>query len=184
MNNGRASTLFCTHAKQRKTLLTLCIAIMISLGLSACSRYQMTLNEAVVYTPPSALTDFTTQDSNLQGCLDQMIKDRNITALKDVTQLICSHAGLTSLKGIEVFYNLRQVNLEHNQLTSIAPMKHLSKLEVLLLNDNQLTEAPELLTMAALKQLKLGNNPSLACGDLLQLKANSDADLQLPEQCQ
>lgn len=151
--------------------------------LTGCSKYQMTVNEAVVYTPPTIITDFETEDPRLKNCLDQAIEDKKATDFGDITRLICSHAGLTSLHGIEAFYNLKQLKLSHNQLTSLKPIKFLSKLEVLLLNDNQLSTASELLNLPRLQNVKLENNPQLQCGDLHQLQSLSIANLELPSQC-
>lgn len=162
----------------------LAVALALLAGLSSCSRYQLTLNETVVHTPPTLLTNFTTEDPRLRTCLDQMIKDGKVTAFTQLTQLICSHAGLTSLKGIEAFPNLQRVNLEHNQLTNLQPLQQLSQLAVLKLNDNRLTQAPELLTLPKLKDINLENNPQLACNDLQQLlRHNPEISAKLPQQC-
>lgn len=167
-----------------KTLTTgVVTSLVLAFGLTACSRYQMTFNEAVMYSPQGLLTDFQTEDPNLRNCLDQMIQDGKFTSFAEVTRLICSHAGLTSLKGLEAFTHLREVNLENNRISSILPLQYLSKLEVVILNDNQLAQVPELLTLPALKEVKLENNPALACGDLQQLQQNSSTKLQLPQQC-
>ncbi|MYM65054.1 leucine-rich repeat domain-containing protein [Pseudomaricurvus sp. HS19] len=151
--------------------------------LAGCSRYQMTFNDNVVYTPPPLLTAFSTEDSALRNCLDQAIEDGAVTAPGELQQLTCSHAGLRSLKGIELFSNLKQVNLGNNSLTDLEPLRYLAKLEVLLLNDNQLQSAGVLLTLPRLQQADLNNNPSLECGDLLQLQQQAAVALTLPQQC-
>ncbi len=161
--------------------MTLCL--FTATLLAGCSRYQMTFNDNVVYTPPPLFTAFTTEDSALRNCLDQAIKDSAVTAPEELQQLTCSHAGLQSLKGIEIFSNLKQVNLGNNSLTDPEPLRYLSKLEVLLLNDNRLQSASVLLTLPRLQQADLSNNPSLACGDLLQLQQQSTVALTLPQQC-
>lgn len=162
----------------------LAVTLALLAGLTSCSRYQLTFNDAVVHTPPTLLTNFTTEDPRLRSCLDQMIKDGHVTAFGQLTQLICSHAGLTSLKGIEAFPNLQRINVEHNQLTSLTPLQHLAQLEVVKLNDNQLTQAAELLSLPKLKDVNLENNPRLACGDLAQLlEHNPDVSVSLPAQC-
>lgn len=179
MHSHRITTRFSTLIRSFYFLT----AVIFLLGLNACSRYQMTLNETVVHTPPGLLTDFDTEDPRLKSCLDQIIKDGNFTSFEQVTQLICSHAGLTSLKGIEAFQGLKQINLENNKITSLKPLQYLSKLEVLKVNDNLLAQAPELLNLPKLKEVQLENNPNLACQDLLQLKKISSATLHLPKQC-
>ena len=168
------------HLPGAKSWATLAIAV---LSLNGCAKYQMTLNETVVYTPPTVITDFETEDPRLKDCFDQIIKDGQITDVAEVTQLICSHAGLTSLKGIEYFYNLQRVNLGNNEISDLAPIRYLSKLEVLLLNDNQIKQAPELLNLPRLGRVDLNNNPDLECGDLKQFADISSAELTSPSHC-
>lgn len=175
LHTGRFTTLLRT--------VRLLPATLVVVALSACNQYQMTLNETVVHTPPTLLTDFDTEDPRLKQCLDQIIKDGNFTSFEQVTQLICSHAGLSSLKGIESFQGLKQINLENNGLTSLKPLQYLSKIEVLKVNDNLLTQVPELLNLPRLKEVYLENNPNLVCQDLQQLKEISSVSLHLPEQC-
>ncbi len=170
-------------SRLRKARLAVSLAVVASSVLSGCSRYQMTLNETVVYNPPSLLTDFDTVDPRLKSCLDQAIKDLNATDFGQVTQLICSHAGVSDLQGIEAFYNLKQVNLENNQIRSLRPLQYLSKLEVLKVNDNQLQQAPEILTLPTLQRVDLQNNPQLACGDIEQFAKSRDSQIERPEQC-
>ena len=159
------------------------LGLFTAILLSGCSRYQMTFNEAVVYTPPPLLTAFTTEDSALRDCLDQAIKDGSVTDAGQLQRLTCSHAGLKSLKGLETFYNLKQVNLANNALSDLEPLRYLTKLEVLLLDDNQLQSAAVLLTLPRLRQVTLSNNPVLDCADLQQLQQGSAA-VTLPQQCQ
>ncbi len=175
-----------TPLKFKKTaavIKTLGAALTAAAVLTSCSKYQMTVNETVVYTPPTVITDFTTEDPRLKDCLDQTIKDLQATDLAQVTHLICSHAGLASLKGLETFYNIQKLNLGNNQLSELQPIKFLSKLEVLLLNDNQLVKTPELLNLPKLTRVSLDNNPAMECGDAHQLQRISSAEVTLPSQC-
>lgn len=182
--NARPSGAYpVARSKRQSTIRLSSLAVLFCLSLTSCSKYQMTVNETVVYTPPTVITDFDTEDPRLKGCLDQMIKDGQFTEFGEVTQLICSHAGLTSLEGLQAFYNLKQVNFGHNQITDLTPIKFLSKLEVLLLNDNQIREAPELLNLPKLQQVRLDNNTQLECGDIQQLQKITKAALTAPEQC-
>ncbi|WP_423896607.1 leucine-rich repeat domain-containing protein [Candidatus Pelagadaptatus aseana] len=163
--------------------IKLALLLITLFSLSACSKYQFTLNETVVHTPPALFTDFQTADKSLQNCLDQTIKDQNITSPQQLTLLSCSHAGIKSLDGLEVFSNLSHVNLGNNQLQRVQALGKMGRIETLLLNDNQLQSAPEILTLPKLQKLDLANNSNLDCGDLRQLQKSYTGDLTIPEQC-
>ena len=160
-----------------------CLSLL-ALVLSGCSKYQLTLNEAVVYTPAPLFTDFKTADPRLKTCLDQAIKDHKATSPADVTRLVCSHAGLTSVVGLEAFTSITELNLANNQITDIAPIAQLSKLKALSLSDNKLRQVPEILLLEHLNYLDLTNNTQLACGDINQLRPRFNGELKLPTQCQ
>ncbi len=183
MPRVRAITPLLNFKKPAAVIKTLAVALTTTVALVGCSKYQMTVNETVVYTPPTVITDFNTEDPRLKDCLDQTIKDLQATDIAQVTQLICSHAGLSSLKGLETFYNIQQLNLGNNQLTELESIKYLSKLEILLLNDNQLVKTPELLNLPKLTRVSLDNNPAMECGDAHQLQRISSAEVTLPSQC-
>lgn len=183
MPRTRAMTTSLNFKKTAAVIKILAIALTAMCVLVGCGKYQMTVNETVLYTPPAVITNFSTEDPRLKGCLDQTIKDLQATDLIQVTQLICSYAGLTSLKGLETFYNLQQLHLGNNQLTDLSPIKYLSKLEVLLLNDNQLVDTAELLNLPRLTRVSLDNNSAMKCGNALQLQRISNAVVTLPSQC-
>jgi len=143
----------------------------------------MTLNDTVVYTPPQVFTDFTTEDSNLRNCLDQAITDQKVTHASELRRLSCSHAGITSLKGIEIFLGIEELQLSHNKLTQLKPLALLSQLKVLLVDHNTLKNIPEVLTLGKLEFLDSQNNPSLECQDLKQLSSSFTGELKLPKQC-
>ncbi len=167
-----------------RRLLSYSTLIAFGLMSSACSQYQMKFNDAVVYTPPTIFTDFRVADVNLQQCLDQAIKDRQVTDPHSLKQLICSHAGVVDLSGIEIFTGLTAINISHNQITSLTALSQMSNLQTLLANDNQIEQSPELLTLHKLERIDLSNNLKLECGDLQQLQNDYQGDLVLPQQCQ
>jgi len=170
----------CVQMSRLTGLLLACITISL---LSGCQNYQMTLNEAIVYTPPQVFTDFTTQDPRLRNCLDQAIKDQKVTRASDLRRLSCSHAGITSLIGLEIFLGLEELQLSHNNLTQLKPLALLGKLKVLLVDHNKLAHIPEVLTLGKLERIESQGNPSLNCRDLDQLSANFKGELKLPKQC-
>ena len=151
--------------------------------LSGCKGYQVTLNETVVRSPAALYTDFQVTDRNLQTCLDQAIKDAAATAPGQLTQLNCSHAGIETLEGLQVFHNLQQINLAHNQLRDLKALGQMGRVQLLLLNHNKLKSIPEVLTLPKLNRLELDNNPELHCGDIQQLQQSYNGRLQLPEHC-
>ncbi len=164
-------------------ILGLASVLFATLALNGCSNYQMTVNETVVYDPPTLFTDFTTEDPKLRNCIDQAIKDSNATSPLEVTRLSCTHAGLTSLAGIEQFRGLTELQLSNNSLTNIEPLAQLGRLQLLRLENNQLQQATTLLSLVNLKDLNISENPGLACDDLKQLAELFTGNLVLPEQC-
>lgn len=159
-------------------------SILFTAGLlGGCQAYQVTLNETVVYSPPTLFTDFTTEDPRLRNCLDQALEDQQATSALELTRLSCSHAGLTSIKGLELFIGLQELQLSHNALTDLQPLTHLAQLEVLLVDNNNLLKIPEVLTLGKLQRLDASANSALACGDLQQFQASYTGQLSLPEQC-
>lgn len=154
--------------------------------IAGCKNYSLSVNNNVVYTPPSLFKDFSIGDTHLRACVEQTILDNQITRADDLKQLNCSHAGITSLVGLEKFHALEQLNLAENALQSVAPITNFSRLKVLILRKNNLTSAEPLLHLMALREVDISDNEKLGCRDLKQLAANfhqGDLKLTLPEQC-
>jgi Leucine-rich repeat (LRR) protein len=124
-----------TRSPNSAVLITLVCAC-----LSGCAKYRVTLNEQPIYTPPPLYSDFEVADEALKNCLRQTIVDQNIARVEQLTQLICRHAGVRSLQGLEKFVALEKLDLSYNELRDIAPLQDLAKLQMLKLNNN-----PELL---------------------------------------
>lgn len=154
--------------------------------IAGCKTYSVSVNNKVVYTPPSLFKDFTIADAHLRACVEQTILDNQITKAEDLKQLNCSHAGISSLAGLEKFYAIEQLNLAENSLQSIVSITNFSKLKVLILRKNNLTSAEPLLHLLALREVDISDNAKLACSDLKQVATNfhqGDLKLTLPEQC-
>lgn len=151
-----------------------------------CKTYSLSVNNNVVYTPPSLFKDFAISDAHLRACVEQTILDNQISKAEDLKQLNCSHAGINSLAGLEKFHAIEQLNLAENALQTVAPITNFSQLKVLILRKNNLTSAEPLLHLLALREVDISENAKLTCGDLKQLAANfhqGDLKLVLPEQC-
>jgi hypothetical protein len=154
--------------------------------IAGCKSYSVSLNNNMVYTPPSLFKDFAIADAHLRACVEQTIIDKHITKAEDLKQLNCSHAGVASLTGLEKFYSIEQLNLSENTLQSFAQLSNFSQLKVLILRKNNLTSAEPLLHMLALQELDISDNAKLACGDIKQFAKNTphgNLKLTLPEQC-
>jgi Leucine-rich repeat (LRR) protein len=168
-----------------KFFTRICGLLIITL-IAGCKTYSVSLNNNVVYTPASLFKDFVIDDAHLRNCVEQTIIDEKITKADDLKQLNCSHAGISSLAGLEKFHQIEQLNLAENALQSIAPLSNFSQLRVLILRKNNLTNAEPLLHMLALRELDISDNAKLSCGDLKQVAANfhqGDLKLVLPSQC-
>ncbi len=171
------------HSKYRYTLT----ACLLAASLASCKNYSISFNNKTVYTPPPLFKDFAIADLHLHNCVAQTIADQHITKAEDLKQLNCSHAGISSLTGLEKFYAIEQLNLSENALQSIAALTNFSALQVLILRKNNLTNAEPILHMLALRELDLSGNAALTCGDIKQFARNShqgNLKLTLPEQCQ
>ena len=160
--------------------------MLILLGLSGCSSYQVSVNDNLVYTPLPLFDQYSLKDSALAGCVQQTIEDKKITSAGQLTRLSCTHAGISDLSGLEKFAELRELNLANNNLQHIAPLARLGKLRQLLLHDNQLRETGPLLTLIKLEVLDLSGNRDLPCDDIPQLRtavADNQGDFTAPEHC-
>jgi Leucine-rich repeat (LRR) protein len=168
-----------------KSLYKICGLFLFSL-IAGCKTYSLSVNNKVVYTPPSLFKDFSIADEHLRACVEQTILDNQITKAENLKQLNCSHAGINSLAGLEKFHAIEQLNLAENALQSVIPITNFSQLKVLILRKNNLTSAEPLLHLLALREVDISENTKLGCGDLKQLTANfhqGDLKLILPEQC-
>lgn len=168
-----------------KSLLHFC-GLAISLLASGCNNYSVSVNENVIYTPPSIFKDYQLADAQLYDCVEQTIIDLHITTAKDLIRLNCSNAGIKSLTGLDKFFALKELNLADNQLADINEIGQLGQLEKLVLTNNNIKNPAPLLHLLHLTQLHVDNNPQMTCKDLQQLRQNLNnqkLNLILPKQC-
>jgi len=153
---------------------------------TGCKNYSVSVNENIVYTPPSIFKEYQLADAQLQACVEQTIYDSHITKAEDLTRLNCSNAGIKSLGGLDKFFALTELNLADNQLADISEIGNLGRLEKLVLTNNKIKNPAPLLHLLHLTQLHLANNPQMTCNDLQQLQQNlknQQPDLIFPKQC-
>ena len=168
-----------------KYIAKFCILFIIA-NLVACKNYSISVNDNLVYTPPTLFTAFTINDQHLRNCVEQTIIDKQITKAEDLKELNCSHAGIANLEGVEIFSAIKQLNLSENLLVTVHPLLNLTQLNVLILRKNNLTNAEPLLHLLHLSELDISENSKLDCNDIKQLMRNfskGDLAIILPEQC-
>ena len=157
MQQQQCNDRFVTAGFIMKSILfppTALVAALMLASLAGCDRYRVTLNDQVISEPPKLLSTVEVVDPLLASCLEQTIQDQQIHTTADLKVLVCTHAGITSLQGIEAFSSIETINLAQNNLTSIAPLVFLGQL----------------------KSVNLQENPQLNCDEILKLKQH------LPEQ--
>lgn len=138
------------------------LSIITMMTLLSCERYQVTLNEREIYTPPILFSDFQILDLALRTCVTQAISDQKISKPQDLKLLNCTYAAITQLDGLERFTNLETINFSNNKLADIKP----------------------LMFFGGLKRLDLRGNSGLSCKDLRSLELLLAADLLKPQNCQ
>lgn len=121
--------------------------LLVVLSLVGCNRYIVTLNDQPVYRPRPLFNDFKLADAALDSCVRQTITDNKITSADQLVTLHCSHGGIQSLQGIEIFTALKNLNLSHNQLISIDPLLKLTALDTIDLSENPNLECPGIDTL-------------------------------------
>ena len=158
------------------------LIFLVLLSTAACESYDFTVNEKLVYSPKPLFSDFTAPDAALQQCLEQAVIDGKITSASELTTLNCSHAGVTSLEGLQLFTAISRLKLSSNNIRTIAPLAALTILEVLHLDSNQIVDTTPLLDLPALQELNLAQNPQLLCPSGSSLMAVET--LTLPGHCE
>lgn len=169
----------------RKLLWIFC-ALSSAILVSACKNYSVSVNDNLVYVPPSIFKDYSIADQRLFDCVQQTIFDKKVTSAEELTSLNCSNAGIKSLRGLEKFFALSELNLAENQITDITTLGLLGRLENLKLNGNQISRPSPLLHLLHLKQLDLQGNAKLNCSELKQIASNltkTGAQILSPEHC-
>lgn len=144
-----------------KYLFSTLYIVLVSFFLQSCDRYLITFNEQPIHQPTSLLTNFSLDDPSLEACIKQTVKDLTIKHREQLTRLQCSHAGITSLAGIDQFPYLVELNLSNNMLSNISP----------------------LLLLVNLERIDLSGNPAIKCEDIKSLANRITVDLKLPHNC-
>ncbi|GAB2190725.1 hypothetical protein MAH1_23330 [Sessilibacter sp. MAH1] len=154
------------------------------MALSGCQNYEVTLNEKEVYTPPQVITALEFDDAALENCISLFIEENGVTEYGQLSNLVCTHAGIENLKGINRFRKLKQINLADNQIKDLAPLQGLSSLEKLSIKNNQIKDVQTLLNLPKLQYLDLSGNDQVLCEDVKLLERVAGIVVIAPEHCQ
>ena len=170
-----------TNRAIRRTATPL-MGVLVTL-LAACADYSFTVNEKLVYTPEPLFRDFEVPDAALARCLRQHITDADVRAAEQLKELNCSHAGVATLQGLEVFAHLVRLKLSNNQISDLAPLANMPALEELYLDNNALRSIMPLRGDPGLLVLDLGGNDTLVCAQLDYFRRQPGLELSAPAHC-
>ena len=160
------------------------VVIVLTFTISACSRYQVVLNDNVVYSPTGAPpTPNLLNDANFQGCLNQYLSNAASKDPATVKLLACPSAGIQSLAGINALPNLEQLELSDNQISDLSPLLSLRNLRVLSLRNNRVTNINALKSLPILRFVALQGNNGINCTQLADLEKKVGNSLNRPDNC-
>ena len=154
---------------------------LLTLLLASCGSYDFKVNDRVVFSPKPLFTDYEITDEALSNCVKQAIADNQVSSPAQLSVLNCSHAGVVSLAGLEIFTGLSQLKLSANQIVDLTPLATLSSLEDLYLDQNQVVDSTPLFELLSLRSVDLTGNPGLRCPSAASLLRVED--IRLPKHC-
>jgi Leucine-rich repeat (LRR) protein len=160
------------------------IILLTGFLISACADYRYTINDNVVYTPDPLFADYELADAGLERCVQQYIGDNAITAAAQLEELNCSHAGITSLAGLQVFNGLQRLKLSTNTIADVAPLADMEQLIELRIDDNALIDLNPLRGLPLLSYLDVRGNKQLRCSTLALLEQMPEIKVEPPKHCQ
>lgn len=147
------------------------IVIVLTLALSACAGYDVSLNDRLIYTPKELFTDFALSDTALHDCVSQTLEYQKATSAAQLASLNCSGAGITRLDGLSTFSDITHLKLSLNKVTNIDVLASLTRLQVLHLDENQIGDVSVLSSLPELEILSVKKNSAIDCAALNSLKA-------------
>ncbi len=159
------------------------IAGLLLVVVGGCADYQFTVNDRVVYTPAPLFSGYDIPDEALNECVKVHIQEASVTAAEQLEALNCSHAGVTSLAGLQVFKRLTRLKLSSNSIEEVNALVDMTALLELYLDDNAVKTVAELRDLLELRLLDLGGNPPLRCADLDTFRSRPALELVAPEHC-
>lgn len=146
--------------------------------LSACSRYEVSVNKRTLYTPPPLLSEYTLVDATLSDCIRKNIEEQNIRKASQLRTLLCPSGNIHDLSGLEAFSRLQKLGLKGNNVEDLGSLAKLRALRQIDLSNNRVKSAAPLTALPKLNYLDLRGNTDLSCDSAKPLIA-----FLLPEHC-
>ena len=146
-------------------------------GLIQLEHLSLCANQIADISPLENLTNLKKLDLGGNG------KISDITALKNLTQLVLIFLRDNSLQDISILANLTQLTvlqLDKNQIRDISPLANLTLLEELWLNRNAIMDITPLTKLKNLKKLYLADNPFHDFSPLFELEG-VELDIEIGE---
>lgn len=137
-----------------------CLPLMLC---AACSNYDYTFNDRVIYTPDPLFADFDIPDPALRECVRRAIRDDKVTEAGQLSTLACTGAGIENLAGLATFNEIEVLVLSSNRIGDISELAALTILQVLYLDNNAVVDPVPLYDLPALNRVDLSANPGLRC---------------------
>lgn len=131
--------------------------------LGACSSYQVSVNDNVVYDPPTLFADYSISDKTLKECVRATISEQKAVSAEEIEKLICPAGNIKKVSGLQVFTNLKQIGLAGNNIKNITPLKALTKLQQADLSGNAIRDVTPLKSLKELNYINLSANRGLDC---------------------
>jgi len=146
--------------KINRTRLALLGVSILTVFVSACAQYRVTLNEKALYDKPPVFTAYQIGDSALSDCVAQSIEDQQASNAGQLATLNCSDNDIQSLAGLQIFTQLQRLDLSNNKLSDVAPLQQ----------------------MPALTHIDLRGNERLNCTQAKAVESNSNVQIRY-DQC-
>lgn len=123
--------------KINRTRFALLGVSMLTVFVSACAQYRVTLNEKALYDKPPIFTAYHIDDSALNECVAQSIDDQQAGNAGQLAALNCSDNSIQSLAGLQIFTQLQRLDLSNNKVSDIAPLQQMPGLTHIDLRGNE-----------------------------------------------
>lgn len=137
----------------------------------------------MLYTPDTLFSGYDIVDAGLRACVKQHVSDKSITAASQLDELICSHAGIADLQGIQIFTGLVRLKLSSNAITDLSPLSELLLLSEIQIDGNRIASLSPIRLLPSLSYINVVGNTQLNCTELANLARAPGLKLEYPEHC-
>lgn len=107
---------------------------------------------------PELISSLSFSSVELESCVENSLYDPRIRYVNQVESIDCSYGQLTSLDGLEAFFNLRYLQAYNNNISDISAITELTSLINLNLGDNAISDLTSISGLPFLRDLELNSN--------------------------